>query len=169
MRVVGFRAFEAADVHGGELRSWAFFRVWQIGVNAASCDHPGCSGPPALHPVATALAGGRPQRIGCGFHAFAHLVALEHYLDAQRQRPPLLRPPMCAVVGGLGTVQLCGHGWRARRAEILALFGDSPLEHRLAERYGVMLLPVPATADLGRVERFAGEWGLTHGEALRLP
>jgi hypothetical protein len=32
-----------------------------------------------------------------------------------------------------------------------------------------MLLPVPATADLGRVERFAGEWGLTHGEALRLP
>ena len=64
---------------------------------------------------------------------------------------------ICGVVAGSGKVMLCESGWRASGAEILALFGESLMAKRTAERYQVPLLPFPV--DVGRTEAYVSERG----------
>lgn len=176
MRVIGFRAWQGDESQGGWLRSWVFQEsVWRVGVNVARCEgftgggfagQRNCPGPPSQHGNGT---------MGCGFHAFGHLSGLEIYLRHQRDAEAIhgvvVPSPMggliCGVVAGSGRVQLGSLGWRASRAEVVALFGAAPLAELLAERYRVPLLPIPT--DLDRTERFSREWGLSHDEALALP
>lgn len=168
-RVLGYRTFRSDPERAGVLRSWIMAdTVWHRGINVAGCAEGSCSGPPSRHTRAT----------GCGFHGFAHLDRLSLHLRHQRSeeqrmigkrglhRADTVSGLICGVVAGSGTVMLCESGWRASRAAIVGLFGESLMAEQMAERYEVPLLPLPV--DLARTEAYLSEWGLTHAEALNL-
>lgn len=168
MSVLGYRAFWALPEQGGLLTSYVMTTyVWQRDGNVASCS---CGGTPTQHP--------ERHGTGCGFHAWYHLRDLRRYLDNQRSeedRPTkggLWKPPsrthlVCGVVAGYGTMELAEFGWRALRAKVVALFGESALAGRVAQRYAVPLYRIPRNLD--GIERYFREWGLTPAEELRRP
>lgn len=125
MRVIGYRAFQAtADtIHPVLGPVGVSASAWTPGLNHAACVGGSCHGP-LPH---------RPGDAGstCGFWALHSLTAVHARF--------INHGFSFAVVVGSGQVTLHQHGWRAERAQIMALLRTHPDQDLgpWAEAYGV--------------------------------
>ena len=137
-------------------------RIWQIGLNTASCDNRECTSTPSSHISINNI------QTGCGFHAWSHLSGdLDQYLRIQHsQEMALLKTNIypspsivCGVIKSNGIVQLSEKGWRADSAELICLFGQTDTIRRMSKHYKVMNLPLPLfNINKEKVEKIMGEF-----------
>lgn len=159
---VGYRYWWLTD---GQLRSWvAPASRWNLdGVTEAI--HITALDVAALEPLPPHQSPGDEPDM-CGLYGFKSLWGAEHWITNYRRIPqrattepytasvPL---PVCGLIVGAGDICVHGdEGWRASRAQVLAL-GYSPTPgpqlRALSEQHAIPLI------HLSNLERYADEWG----------
>ena len=163
MRVLGYRAFiDRSEDRSGWFGEWTLGSVgytmappWIAGLNHAECLAGGGNGSTLTTWAANGLESAsdpshRPGQpfCSCGFWAL-------HDLHSAIQLFPQL---IHAVVVGSGQVSIAERGWRAERAEIVALLRATPWVsperlQALADRYGVAWIDAVTTLDHAAVAR----------------